>query len=75
MGTMANSEDPDEMPRKAAFHLGLHCLLRQDLSSEKEIQYFFKIIICDPLINIQWTILTLLCLALWKFPLILKGLF
>ena len=25
MGTLANSEDPDEM---AAFHKGLHCLLR-----------------------------------------------
>ena len=29
MGTMANSEDPDEMPHEAAFHQGLHCLLRQ----------------------------------------------
>ena len=28
-GRMANSEDPDEMPPyKAAFHQGLHCLLR-----------------------------------------------
>ena len=26
--TLANSEDPDEMPHKAAFHQGLHCLLR-----------------------------------------------
>ena len=25
----ANSEDPDVMPQNAAFHLGLHCLLRQ----------------------------------------------
>ena len=25
---LANSEDPDEMPQKAAFHQGLHCLLR-----------------------------------------------
>ena len=24
---MANSEDPDEMPHKVAFHQGLHCLL------------------------------------------------
>ena len=29
MGTLAKSEDPDEMPQKAAFHQGLHCLLRQ----------------------------------------------
>ena len=28
MGTSAKSEDPDEMQHNAAFHLGLHCLLR-----------------------------------------------
>ena len=28
MGTLANSEDPDEMQHKAAFHQGLHGLLR-----------------------------------------------
>ena len=28
MGTLANSEDPDEMQHNAAFHLGLLCLLR-----------------------------------------------
>ena len=27
-GTLANSENPDEMPHKAALHQGLHCLLR-----------------------------------------------
>ena len=27
MGTLANSEDPDEMQHNAAFHQGLHCLL------------------------------------------------
>ena len=26
MGTFRNSEYPDEMQHKAAFHLGLHCL-------------------------------------------------
>ena len=29
MHTMANSEDPDEMPHNAAFLQGLHCLLTQ----------------------------------------------
>ena len=29
-GTLANSEDPDEMPHKAAFHEGLHCLLKKN---------------------------------------------
>ena len=28
MGTFTNCEDPDEMPHNAAFHQGLHCLLR-----------------------------------------------
>ena len=48
MGTLANSEDPDEMTHHAAFRQGLHCLLRQNHSSEKEIQFFFGIITCDP---------------------------
>ena len=49
MGTLANSEDLDEMLHDAAFHQGLHCLLRQKTlhcllrqtqSSEKEIFFF-----------------------------------
>ena len=39
MGTLANSEDPDEMQHNAAFHQGLHCLLYR--SSEKDIKYLF----------------------------------
>ena len=48
MGILANSVDPDEMPQNVAFHQGLHCLLRQNLSSEKEVQYSLEIITCDP---------------------------
>ena len=33
MGISANSEDPDEMQHNAAFHQGLHCLLRFNRSS------------------------------------------
>ena len=36
MVTLANSEDPDEIPKYAAFHQGLNCLLRQNRSSEKK---------------------------------------
>ena len=32
MSALANSDDPDQMPHNAAFHLGLHCLLRQKRS-------------------------------------------
>ena len=50
MGTLANREDPDEMPYNAAFHLGLHCLLGQNWFSEKELKYniFLENINCDP---------------------------
>ena len=41
MGTLANSVDPDEMPQNVVFHLGLHCLLGQNLSSEKKNTIFF----------------------------------
>ena len=51
MLTLTISEDPDEMPHNAAFHQGFHCLLRQKISSEKEIhvQFYLEIVTCD-----QW---------------------
>ena len=48
MANLANSEVPDEIPHNAVFHQCLHCLLRQNQSSGKEIQYFLEIIACDP---------------------------
>ena len=48
MGTLSNSEDPDEMPHDAAFYLGLHCLLRLKHFSEKEIEIYLEIITCGP---------------------------
>ena len=39
MGTLANSEDTDEMLYNAAFHQGLHCLLKLKQCSKKEIQF------------------------------------
>ena len=46
MGIFANSEVQDE--KHAAFHQGLHCLLGQNRSSEKRIQYCLETITCDP---------------------------
>ena len=46
MGTkLTNSEEADEMPHNVAFHQGLHCLPRQNQSSEKEntIIFFLEI--------------------------------
>ena len=51
MGALANSENSDEIWHNAAFYQGLHCLIRQNLSSEKELQYVLEIITCDPLIS------------------------
>ena len=34
ISTLANSDNPDEMPQNVAFHQGLHCLLRQNRSLE-----------------------------------------
>ena len=48
MRTFANREDPDEMLHGAAFHHGLHCLLRSKRFSKKYIHFFPKIITCNP---------------------------
>ena len=48
-GTLANSEDPDEMQHHAAFHQGLHCLLRLKQRSKSEIHHYLKNPTCDPL--------------------------
>ena len=47
MCTFAKSDDPNEMPHNAAFHLGLHCLLNTKPIFRK-IQLFGEIITCDP---------------------------
>ena len=52
LGTLANSEDPDEMLHNLAFHVGQHCLLRQNQSSEKKYKMFLEIITYDPSIYI-----------------------
>ena len=39
MGTLANSADPDEMQHNAAFHQGLHCLLRLKQPSGTDIHH------------------------------------
>ena len=46
-GTLANSGNADEMPYYVAFHQGLHCLVRQNLSSDK-YNIFLEIITGDP---------------------------
>ena len=54
-GTLANSEDPDEMQHNAAFHLGLHCLLRLKQPSGTDINNKLETSSCNPF-NTKWTI-------------------
>ena len=42
MGTLANSADPDEMQHNAAFHLGLHSLLRLQQPSGTDKHHNFE---------------------------------
>ena len=37
MGTLANSEDPDEMPHYVAFHPDLHCLIEYPFAKTKTL--------------------------------------
>ena len=49
MGTLANSEDSDEMQHNAAFHQGLHCLLGLNRPSGTEIHHYLENYTCGPL--------------------------
>ena len=46
--------DQDEMPHKATFHQGIHCLLRQKRSSGKSILFGNDVIKSMTPRNIQW---------------------
>ena len=49
MGTLTNSKDPDQMQHNAAFHQGLHCLLRLKQPSGTEIHHNLENSTYDPL--------------------------
>ena len=42
---LANSSDPDEMPLNAAFHLGLHCLLKYAFSGFWSLKGLFELML------------------------------
>ena len=44
----ADSDYPLKMPHNTAFDQGLRCLLTQERSSEKELQFYLEIVTCDP---------------------------
>ena len=53
----------------AAFHQGLHCLPKY----WKKYTIFLEIITCDPSIYTMDDPDLIVCIFLWKIPLILKG--
>ena len=76
MHTLTKSEESDEMPHRAAFHQGLHCLPRQKQSSEREIQSYLKMMACDCSIYIldHFKFIWLLYQTRMKNPIVHKGL-
>ena len=49
MDILAKSEDPDEMQHSAAFHQGLHCLLRLKQPLWTDVHHDLETFTCDPL--------------------------
>ena len=70
MGTFANSEDPYMiMSQSAVFHKGLHCLIRQNRSSEKGTHIYL-----NKSLIIQWVFPSLFCQTRGKNSSVHKGL-
>ena len=67
MGTLANSEDSDEMPHNAAFHQGLHCLLRQNHLLGTEIHLNWKMTTCHPIKYIMDHSILIALICMGKF--------
>ena len=66
---LAGTWSKDEMSQNAAFHQGLHCLLRQKHLFGTEIRKYMEIISCDPSIDIMDRP-ELIVSNLWKIPFI-----
>ena len=74
MGSLANSEDPDEMQHDAVFHQGLRCLLRLKQSSRVERHRILEHSTCDPFQKYTMgspTLIVSMCMG--KFIRIQKG--
>ena len=69
MGTLANSEDPDEMQHNAAFHQGLHCLLRLKQPSDTLIHVhdILENTTCDPLTSTMVSPILIISICMGKF--------
>ena len=66
MDTLANREDPDEMQHNAAFHQGLHCLLRLKQSSETKIHHNLENSTYDTLMYIMGNLILIVSICMGK---------
>ena len=66
MGSLAKGEDPDEMQHAAAFHQGLHCLLRLKQPSGTEIHHNLENFTCDPLKNTMCSPIIIVSICIGK---------
>ena len=80
MGSLANSGLKTQMKCCIMWHLIGVCTvcLEKNKFSKKEIQYFCKILTCGPSVytmqHSDFIVHVLMIIALWKIPLVLKGL-
>ena len=71
-GTLTNSEDPVEMLHYAAFHQGLHCLLRYKQSTGTEIHHNWEMPTCDPLKYIMDNPILIGCICMGKSTILFR---
>ena len=76
MGTLANSEDPDEMQHNAAFHQGLYCLLgfKEPSGTEICVHHNLENSTCYPLKCTMGSPKHIVSICIWGNPLKYKGL-
>ena len=70
MGTLANSEDRDELPHNMAFHQSLN---HDKLISREKLQFYLEIMTCDPS-NYKMDLPKIIYKTRRKNPLVYKGL-
>ena len=73
MGTLTNSEEPDEMQHNAAFHQGLHCLLRRKQFSVTRIHHNLENSTYDPLKYTMDSPILIVSICMGKFYQNTKG--
>ena len=70
---MVKIEEPDEMQHYAAFHQGLHCLLKSKPHSWTEINHNLEKCACNPLLYIMGCPIIIVSISIEKSIRIQRG--